>query len=225
MVAASGAEKDLAGRSVVLFDFDGTLADSVGAIVATARTALLANGFPEEELGDVGRIVGPPFPHAFTIVYGLSDEQAARVTATYRSIYLKIGRDAWPFFDGTAELLERLRAAGKRLGVASSKRQEMIRQALADNEATDLFDLAFGKVNDEAETKAHIIGRALEKLGATPADAVMVGDRHYDVEAAAEWDIPCVGLTYGGGTRRELEEAGAAVIADSVEELGRVLLG
>ena len=58
------AEKDLAARSVVLFDFDGTLADSVGAIVSTARTALLANGFPEEELGDLTRLVGPPLPRA-----------------------------------------------------------------------------------------------------------------------------------------------------------------
>lgn len=219
------AERGIAERSVVLFDFDGTLADSVGAIVATARTALVANGFAEEDLGDLGRLVGPPFPYAFTLVYGLSKEEAARVTATYRSIYLKIGRDAWPFFDGTAELLGRLRAQGKRLGVASSKRQEMIRQALADNDATDLFDVAFGKVTDEAETKAHIIGRALDELGATAADAVMVGDRRYDVEAAAEWGIPCVGVLYGGGTREELEEAGAAALAGSVEELARVLLG
>lgn len=219
------AEKDLAARSVVLFDFDGTLADSVGAIVSTARTALLANGFPEEDLGDLTRLVGPPFPHAFSLVYGLSEEEAARVTATYRSIYLKIGRDAWPLFDGMAELLERLRASGRRLGVASSKRQGMIRQALADNEVTELFDVAFGKVTDEEESKAHIIGRALEALGATPADAVMVGDRHYDVEAAAAHGIPCVGVLFGGGTERELADAGASALAGSVEELGRVLLG
>ena len=218
-------EKDVCARSVVLFDFDGTLADSVGAITSTARAALLANGLPEAELGDLTRLVGPPFPHAFTLVYGLSAEQAARVTATYRSMYREMGVDAWPLFDGMRALLERLRAEGRRVAVASSKRQEMIAAALADNGVSDLFDVAYGKVTDEAESKAHIIGRALDALGATPADAVMVGDRHYDVEAAAEHGIPCVGVLFGGGTAEELAKAGAAALAASVEELGEVLLG
>lgn len=220
-------QRALADRPYVLFDFDGTLADSVGAITRTARGALLANGFREEDLGDLTRLVGPPFPYAFSLVYGLTPEQADKVTADYRAVYATLGRDAWPLFDGMAELLRHLRAAGRRLAVCSSKRTGMIEQALADNGVADLFDVRFGKLEGEDdESKASVMGRALAALGATPDEAVMVGDRHQDVEAARAHDLPCVGVTYGGaGTRAELEGAGATLVVDSLAELERALLG
>lgn len=213
-------------RPYVLFDFDGTLADSVGAITSTARGALLANGMREEELGDLTRLVGPPFPYAFSLVYGLSDERAQKVTEDYRAVYATLGRAAWPLFDGMAELLGRLRAAGRHLAVCSSKRTDMIEHALADNGVSDLFDLRFGKLDDEGESKTHVMGRVLDAFGADPGEAVMVGDRHHDVDAAREHGVACVGVTYGGaGTREELASAGADVVVDSLAELERVLLG
>lgn len=221
------AQPTLADRRYVLFDFDGTLADSVGAITRTARTVLLANGMREEDLGDLTRLVGPPFPYAFSLVYGLTDAQAKKVTADYRALYATLGRAAWPLFDGVPELLRRLRAAGRRLAVCSSKRTEMIERALADNGATDLFGLRFGKLEGEDdESKASVMGRVLAAFGATADEAVMVGDRHHDVEAALEHGMPCVGVTYGGaGTRAELEGAGATLVVDSLAELGAALLG
>ena len=68
------------GRRLVIFDFDGTVADTKPCIVETARRALLDFGMAEEDLGDLGRLVGPPFPYAYTLVYGLSEADAAEVT-------------------------------------------------------------------------------------------------------------------------------------------------
>lgn len=220
-------EQDIAGRRYVLFDFDGTLADSVGAITRTARGALLASGMAEEDLGDLRRLVGPPFPYAFQLVYGLTAAQAGRVTEAYRASYATLGRDAWPFFGGMVDLLGRLRSAGRHLAVCSSKRTDMIERALRDNGATDLFEVRFGKLeNEESESKASVMGRVLDALGITSGDAVMVGDRHQDVEAACAHGLPCVGVTYGGaGTREELEGAGAALVVDTLDELERALLG
>lgn len=220
-------QRSFADRPYVLFDFDGTLADSVGAITRTARGALLANGLREEDLGDLTRLVGPPFPYAFSLVYGLTPELADKVTADYRAVYPTLGRDAWPLFDGMAELLGRLRAAGRHLAVCSSKRTDMIENALADNEVSGLFDVRFGKLpGEEDESKTSVMGRVLAALGATPDEAVMVGDRHHDVDAALANGLPCVGVTYGGaGTRAELEGAGAALVVDTIDELERVLLG
>ena len=217
---------DVTGRSVILFDFDGTLADTVPAIVSTARTVLLRHGLTEETLGDVKRIVGPPFPQAYSLVYGFSVEEAAQITAEYRAIYTGLGRGGWPRFDGVRELLEDLRAAGRRLGVASSKRMALVEQALEDNEVGDLFDVRLGKPSDDEFSKAQIIERALGELGVGAGDAVMVGDRHNDVEAATACGLPCVGVSYGGATQPgELEGAGACSVAATVDELRRVLLG
>lgn len=217
---------DLSGRGVVIFDFDGTLADTVDSIVAVAREVMVDHGYPEERLGDMRRLVGPPFPQAFSQVYGVTPEEAVSITADYRVRYRAIGAAAWPFYEGMADLLARLRAAGRRTAIASSKRAELLAQAISDNEAEALFDVCCGKLSDEGDSKAKAIVRALEALGASADDAVMVGDRHYDVEAAIECGIPCVGVSYGGTCEEgELEGAGAAVVVGSVDELGRVLLG
>lgn len=217
---------DVTGRALVLFDFDGTLADTVDGICSTARTVLRAHGVPEEDLSRVPLIIGPPFPQAFSLVFGLSEEEAAQVTAEYRAIYQDLGLAAWPLYPGMRELLADLRAAGRRLAVASSKREPLVVRAIADNGVTDLFDVCLGKRSDDETSKADTIARAIERLGLTPADAVMVGDRHHDVEAAAACGVPCVGVTYGGtAAPGELEDAGACAVAASVDELRRVLLG
>lgn len=218
--------EDVTGRELVIFDFDGTLADTVDGIVSTARRVLLARGFSEERLGDMRRLVGPPFPQAFSQVYGVDEQEAVSITAEYRAIYRELGAAAWPLYDGMGGLLERLRSRGRRTAVASSKRAGLLARAVSDNRAERLFDAVCGKLSDVGDSKAQAIGRVLDELGARPGDAVMVGDRSYDVEAAAEWGIPCVGVRYGGTSAAgELEAAGACAVADSVEELGMVLLG
>ena len=218
--------EDVTGRALVLFDFDGTLADTVDGICATARTVLRAHGVPEGELARVSQIIGPPFPQAFSLVFGLSEEEAAQVTAEYRAIYQDLGIKGWPLYPGMRALLEELRAAGRRLAVASSKREALVIKAVADNGVSDLFDIVLGKKSDDQVSKAQTIVRAIDGLGLAPSDAVMVGDRHHDVEAAAACGVPCVGVTYGGTAEPgELEAAGACAVAASVDELRRVLLG
>ena len=218
--------EDVTGRELVIFDFDGTLANTVDGICATATAVLRAHGLPEDELAKVPQLIGPPFPQAFSLVFGLSEEEAAQVTEEYRAIYKDLGLAGWPLYPGARELLGDLRAAGRRLAVASSKRQELVRRAVGDNGVLDLFDVCLGKTSDDEADKTATIARAIEQLGLTPADAVMVGDRHYDVDAAAACGVPCVGVTYGGtAAPGELEDAGACAIAGSVDELRRLLLG
>ena len=77
---------DVGSRKLVLFDFDGTIADTLPGITSTARRVLLERGYPEEDLGDLSRLVGPPFPQAFSLVYGVSADEAKAITARYREI-------------------------------------------------------------------------------------------------------------------------------------------
>ncbi len=220
------ADADVSGRGVVIFDFDGTLADTVGGITATARAALLAHGVPEGELGDVSCVVGPPFPQAFSMYYDLTDAEAAAVTADYRDRYERLGPDAWPLFDGMTGVLLDLRAAGRRLAVASSKRQTFLEAALDDCGVAGLFDALVGKDAEGSLSKEDAIRSVLVELGVSAEDAVMVGDRRFDAEAARACGVPCVGVTYGGAAEpAELEAVGALVVADSVVELRQVLLG
>lgn len=218
--------RDLTGKKLVVFDFDGTLADSMPGIVRTARKVMHEHGWSDEDLGDMRRIVGPPFPQAFTLVYGVDEDEAMRITEDYRAIYKTLGRDGWPLFDGMEELLRDLKAAGKLLGTASSKMQMLLHRGLETNGVLGLFDSALAKTKDVGDTKAQILGRVLDELGVDASDTVMVGDRRFDVEAAAENGVECVGVLYGNtAPRSELVDAGAAVVVDTVDELRRVLLG
>lgn len=217
---------DLTSRKAIVFDFDGTIADTKASIIATATTVLSEWGVAEEELSRVGEIIGPPFPQAYEWVFGFSREDAIEITRRYRDIYNHLGIDAWPAFEGMRELLSGLHEAGRLLAVASSKRTYLVRRGLEDNAIVDLFDSVRAKEEDLESTKADAIRLALADLGVTADEAVMVGDRFHDIEAAKECDMPCVGVLYGKtADREELEAAGAAAIVESVDGLRDVLLG
>ena len=213
-------------RRLVIFDFDGTVADTKPYIVDTATRVLLGFGMRREDLGDVSRLVGPPFPYAYTLVYGFSPEDAAEVTRRYRSIYRTLGPEAWPVFDGMEELLAKLREGGRTLAVASSKNQPLLEHCIDDEGSRPLFDFIQGKQSDSLRSKTQLVNAVLEHFGVSPDDAVMVGDRKYDVEGAAGAHVPCVGVTYGDtGDVEELSGAGAVMVAETVQELGWALTG
>ena len=215
----------ISNRRLVVFDWDGTLCNSLLGITSTAREVLLGFGLAEEELGDLTRLVGPPFPEAYSMVYGLSAADAAEVTRRYRERYESGDVSMWPIFEGVAGLLAHLRAAGKLVAIASSKRHPLVMRQITDNGIVDAFDAICGKMSDGGDTKEAAIMRAIEQLGCTLDDAVMVGDRNLDVFAAADVGIPCVGVLWGNtAPREELEDAGAAAIAETIDGLERILL-
>lgn len=217
---------DLTRKKLIVFDFDGTLVDSMPGIVAVARSVMHDHGWSDEELGDMTRLVGPPFPQAFTAVYGISETEAEQITAEYRSVYANLGRDGWPLFDGMGELLRDLKAAGRLLGTASSKREFLLERGLTTNGVRDLFDYPMAKKSDHGDSKEAALGRVLAAAGVEPADAVMVGDRRFDAEAASTCSVECVGVLFGHtAPRSELEDAGCVAVAETVDELRRVLLG
>ena len=121
-VTPFGRGMDVSGRKLVVFDFDGTLSNTIEGITSTARAVLRAHGLSDADMGDLRRIVGPPFPEAFSLVYGFSTEEAEQITDEYRAIYNTLGAEAFPAIPGMADLADSLREAGKVLGVASSKR-------------------------------------------------------------------------------------------------------
>jgi phosphoglycolate phosphatase len=216
----------LSNRSTIIFDFDGTIADTKSGIIGTATRVLTEWGMSEAQLTHVSDIIGPPFPHAFVKVFGVSLEDAEEITRRYRAIYKNLGVQGWPAFPGMRELLVELHDAGKRLAVASSKQAWLVERGLADNDLLALFDPVEGKKTDDDRDKVDAIRAAMACCGATTEDAVMVGDRHHDVEAAHLVGIPCIGVLYGETAEEaELVDAGAAAIAHTMDELRTLLLG
>lgn len=215
--------QDLQSRSLIIFDFDGTLADTLPTIVSTAKIALADCGHTDYREADLKKLVGPPFPYAFQSVFGLTYNQAVEVTKRYRELYVHTGR--WPLFSGIYELIEDLHKVGKKVAVASSKNEPVLEIGLKDTKLIDVLDAYVGR-QDEAETsKVDAVAQVMKNLRYEPQQSVMIGDRCFDMEAAFPNQIPSVGVLYGHTTeQQELVDANAIAVVDTVDDLRNVLL-
>ena len=206
----------------IFFDLDGTLTDSGEGILNCAELALKHFGLPIPSREELRVFVGPPLRQSFAR-FGVPADGIETAIEVYRSRYNPIGIFENTPYPGIRELLEKLRAQGHRLYVATSKPEEMALRILERFELADYFDLICGATMDKArDTKAAVIAYLLEQAGPT-ANAVMVGDTAFDVVGANVHGIPTIGVSWGYGSEAEMQEAGAAAIAQDPDELFALL--
>lgn len=210
--------------STIFFDLDGTLTDPKVGITKGVQNGLRFFGI-EATADALTRFIGPPLRAAFMQYYGLSTQQAEQAVKKYREYYSVTGLYECTLYPGIPQMLQRLRAAGRRLAVATSKPTVFAVPILEHYHIDGCFEHICGcELDGTRDTKSEVVAYALEKTGASPADVIMVGDREHDVLGAGEHGIPCVGVTYGYGSREELAAAGAAHTVDSVAGLEELLL-
>lgn len=199
---------------LVIFDLDGTLTDSAEGVVASFRHALAALGV-EPPAGDLAaRVVGPPIQDTLAAL-GLG-ERAAEALSIYRADYTSRGWAMNSLYDGIADLLADLRAAGVRLAVATSKVEQTARLILEHFGIADHFEVIAGASPDgHRAAKADVVAHALGQLGPLPERVLMVGDREHDVIGAARHGIATVVVEWGYGAE-DFTGAQATVPAASV---------
>jgi phosphoglycolate phosphatase len=207
----------------ILFDFDGTVFDTVEGITKSAQYALKKRGI-DAELEDLRCFAGPPLVDKFMEVYGFSREEAERATADFRERYEPIGVRECRVFPGIKELLQQLIDRGFNVGIATSKPQHLAEWLLEQEGMTGLFKVICGSsAEGNNNAKWQVLQRAMDALGATAADTVLVGDTKYDVEGAKRCGVPCIGVRYGYAASGELESAGAIAVAVDMGELLQLL--
>lgn len=219
----------------ILFDLDGTIMESAPGVTRAVQYALQQMGIDEPDLKKLEYFVGPPLSQSFHDLYGFTDEQCNEAIAQYRVYYSDRGMFEGEPYPGIPELLRDLKGAGITIAVASSKPIDYVDQILRNAGIYDLFTVIKGPdMDDDAnrkengnECKERMVRQAAEALGICGAGeaAAMVGDRAFDVQGGIQNGITPIGVVYGYGTREELESAGATYVADTVEELRRLLLG
>jgi phosphoglycolate phosphatase len=208
-------------QRTVLFDLDGTLADSAALITEHLSAAIVEAGGPRFPPDDLRPLVGPPFEHALPRL-GFTDEQVSIVIETYRASYGAVAATRTPLYPGIRELLERL--DGFRLAVATSKPEQLAADIVEGLRLTDRFALVGGADPVAGRTgKGLVVGSVLERLDLDPKTepVVMVGDRRHDVEGAAEHGIPTIGVSWGYAADGEL--SGAELVVTDVADLEKAL--
>ena len=209
----------------ILFDFDGTVFDTVEGITKSVRYAINLRGM-DAELDSLRCFAGPPLVDMFMEHFGFTQAEAEQATADFRVRYEPIGLHECCVFPGVAALLTALRAHGLVTAIATSKPEKLARELLEENNMLGLFDAICGSLpNGNNSEKWQIVSRVMESLGAVPEETVLVGDTKYDVLGAHRCGIKCIGVEYGYAAPGELAAAGADYILPDIPALEGFLIG
>ena len=202
---------------LALFDCDGTLVDGQAGVCNAMELAFADAGLPAPDRHLVRRIVGLSLPQAIRqLTPDSSETLRSAIDATYRERF-RAARESGvlvePLYDGIAELVSSLTAAGWTLGVATGKSQRGLEHCLATHGLTAQF--ATLQTADHHPSKPHpaMIAAALAETGATREQCVMIGDTVFDIAMARAAGVRALGVDWGYHTAAELIEAGAEAVA------------
>ena len=211
---------------LVLLDLDGTLTDSAPGIIESIRYGYAALDLPTPDDEALRSFVGPPMTESL-LRHGVPQERLQEAVTAYRKAFVAGGMFNNSVYDGVIEALTRLRAAGIRLALATSKPEIYAVQITERFGLAPFLEGEFGAGPDGGarSTKAAVIAYGLDALarsdrGLPDASRIlMVGDRLHDVHGARANDLDCVGVSWGYAGPGELMDAGAIAVVDSPREL------
>jgi len=207
---------------VLIFDWDGTLVDSIGRIVESIHVAARSCGLPQVDDTAVKGIIGLALPEAVEVLYP-GQVDAARVEA-FRHHYGEhyLGLEAQPSmpYPGVTEALSEFREAGYLLAVATGKGRRGLDRVLAGQGWEDLFDIT--RCADETASKPDplMIHEILAHCGVRPERALMIGDSVFDLQMAHRAGVDSVAVGYGAQPLRVLQQFEPRLGIDRFSELG-----
>jgi phosphoglycolate phosphatase len=212
------------GPVIVLFDLDGTVWDSAPGIVASLVHTFESFGMAVPPDDVLAANLGPPL-QVMLAELGIPAALVDEGVVHYRDRYREKGVFEASVYPGIETVLDELLSDGHRLATATSKGEGPTHLMLDHFGLRERFSVVgAATMDDTAITKSQVLARTLERLGEPePGECIMVGDRHYDVAGAAEHGLDCIGVAWGYGSRRELEEAGALAVVDDPSDLLGVL--
>ena len=209
---------------LVVFDWDGTLLDSAGAIVRAIQASCRDLGLPVPDDARARHVIGLGLADAMRhAVPDLTPEQVPAMVERYRFHYLS-GDHALTLFDGVPAMLARLQAAGHILAVATGKSRVGLERAFDHSGLRPFFQAS--RCADECHSKPHpqMLEELMAEFGVAPASTVMIGDTSHDLLMARNAGVDGLAVTYGAHPHDHLLEHAPLACFDDVAGLERWLL-
>lgn len=209
----------------ILFDLDGTITDSFEGITKCVQYALKHKGIEVENLDNLRSYIGPPLKYSFQKNYDFDDETTSYLIEKYRERFDKVGIFENRLYDGVEECLKDLKEKGYPLALASSKPEEACKKILEKHGLDGYFDEIVGATLDERiSTKQEVLQEVFRRMKVeNPRECLLIGDTIFDVEGAKEAGMECIGVSYGFGDKKEMEQAGALVVCDNLKEVEKYI--
>lgn len=211
----------------VLFDFDGTVADTGEGVFFCIRKAIERFGLRQPTEAEIRKFIGPPMVVSYKTLYPqLGDDEVQKLLVSFREDYVETGLYKFRLYDGITELLKKLSESGIKTAVASSKPQKELERIITYSGIDKYIGAIVGAdINYKDSDKATIVEDAMKKLGVEDKSRVlMVGDRKYDIVGAHKVGIACAAVLFGYGSREEFEEYKADYVVESFEEVEKLVI-
>lgn len=205
---------------LLILDWDGTIIDSAAKIVGCMQRAALETGLePRDEQG-IRNIIGLGLGEAIRCLYPeIADATVEQVRESYSRNFVAADQTPCEYFPGVIDTLEALRADGVLLAVATGKSRRGLNRVLGNLGLEDFFHAS--RCADETCSKPDplMLRELCEELARPASEAVMVGDTEYDMEMAARFDMPRIGVSYGAHSAERLHKWQPL---DVVDEFARI---
>lgn len=222
----NSTDRDFSRHQVIVFDWDGTVADSVALVVQSVRRAAESMGYVPPEPAVIRPLIGLSLGEMLPrFLPDLSSERHAEFIETYRRHYFGNRNQVDIPFDGIPVLLARLAEQGRRLAVATGKSRVGLDRVLKSTGLGRFFEATRCAEEGVSKPDPWMLRSLAEEMDVKPADMVMIGDSIYDIDMANAFGCDSIGVFYDSGTPEALQRSvPPTALAASVEELGRLLL-
>lgn len=207
---------------LIIFDFDGTLADTTAAILKTYQMTIAEIGAEPRTNAECMATIGLPLKEGFrTLFPDFSEGELDNCVVTYRRIFSENKQTIKPkLYPGVKKTLVELKKLGIQMSIASSRSNESLIEFCEYTGIFDDFSLILGADDvSHAKPNPEPVLLTLEKLGKDADMTIVVGDMPVDIEMGRGAKCRTVGVSYGNALRQELVKAGASFIIDSFSEL------
>ncbi len=211
----------MSGVKTIIFDFDGTLADTRECIIETLNLILERNGFQKAQPKQVHRLIGLTLEQNFeALAKNATPAQIQKMAREYRRTYNRIAPAKTRLFRGVKETLEQLKAMGVKTAITTSKGLEGTKRILEATGILPLFDAIIVEARVKNKKPApDIVKLAMKKLHAKPQETLVVGDTVWDIEMGKRAGTKTCGITHGNHPRKTLQRAKPDHIIDRITTL------
>lgn len=204
-----------------IFDWDGTLCQSLDHIVESIQRAAVDVSLPPPTDERARSIIGLGLTEALDELFpGSNDALRAAIRDRYRHHFLEMdGALPAPLYEDAMETLEELRSRGFQLAVATGKNRLGLDRSLRNVGLLNYFDAT--RCVDETQSKPHprMVLELMRELGCAPERALMVGDTDFDLRMANNAGIRAVGVTYGAHPLERLQACNPWLLTDKLRAL------
>ncbi len=210
---------------LVIFDWDGTLMDSVDRIVSSMQSAAKTVGLSIPPNEEVKQIIGLSLTVALQELFvDITIDQIDAMLVQYKYEYLEADTTPTPLFDNAVNLLTQLKQKNKLLAVATGKGREGLNRVLAVSNTNDYFHTTRCAGEMPSKPDPEMLNSILAELVIAPHEAIMIGDTSHDLKMAQAAGIDSIGVTFGVHDSETLDKYQPKTIVNSLAELQALLV-